>query len=255
MQHAQFGTRLDADLLAEPVPELLVGTERLGDPAGAVERDDQVMPESLVERVHVDHVEQFGDQPVVLSEGQLKFHTPGPRPGPCLGEQCRRGPDQPAGQAVQRGTTPEVECGPQQRDGRRGPSGVGRPVGLRDQVPEQQYVDVRRRYADPVTGRLGTDHRRRYAGLTEQPTQLGHDDGQLATGGRRRMPVPHRLDQPFRRHRPVRLEQEGGEHGRHPGAADPYRDAGDLDREGTQDSEPHTRLRRRARDSRTTARR
>src|SRR5205085_7206732 len=67
----ELGTRLDPELLDEQPAAGAVGGERLGLPAGAVERDHELPAELLAQRLLLDERLELGDEPLVPAELEL----------------------------------------------------------------------------------------------------------------------------------------------------------------------------------------
>ena len=68
LQRSQLRAGLDPDLLDQRPTPLAVACERVGLPPVAVERQHQLTPQLLVERLRRDRPLQVGDQLVVASE-------------------------------------------------------------------------------------------------------------------------------------------------------------------------------------------
>ena len=71
MQLAQPVAGLDAELLDERAPRLLVGLERLRLAAGAVEAEHQLAPQPLPQRVLVDQRLELADELGVSAAGEV----------------------------------------------------------------------------------------------------------------------------------------------------------------------------------------
>src|SRR5439155_7084154 len=68
---AQLGARLDSELLDEDAPRLPVGLERVRLPTGSVQRDDQLPPQPLAERMLSDEVLELVDELPIAAELEI----------------------------------------------------------------------------------------------------------------------------------------------------------------------------------------
>ena len=70
---AQERARLEAELLDEQLPSLAVDLERLRLPAGAVEREHQLRPQPLAQRMRADERLELGDELGVRADRELRL--------------------------------------------------------------------------------------------------------------------------------------------------------------------------------------
>ena len=75
LQFAQRGTRVDAELLGENRSRAGVRGDRIGLPVTAIQRDHQLAPHALTERVGSDECLELADELVVQAEGKVALHA------------------------------------------------------------------------------------------------------------------------------------------------------------------------------------
>ena len=214
--------------------------ERLGLPAGPVEREHPVPPQPFPRYPLAHQVPQLGRQLVVLPEVQAGLHE-------ALGD------GQPAflqaGQprvrvrverdVLQRHAPPQRHAPCQQLRARGGIAVAQCPLAAGREVLEDQQVQLVRGYQQPVPGGLA-DEPGRGPGQPERAAQRRHVGAQRARRGRRRGVAPHHVDQAADAHRPVGVEQQGGQHRALLGRADPHELAvSPADLERAQNPEQH----------------
>ena len=144
LQPAQLGARLERHLLGEHAPGLAVSLERVGLAAAAIEREHQLPPQPLPERVLLERRSKRGDDLAMVSERERRLELLFERVDSKRLEPPRLGAE-PGGvrEPVQRRAAPEL-----QREGNglgRG-SGIARPqctTRLCEQLLESQRVDGR----------------------------------------------------------------------------------------------------------------
>ncbi len=200
MHAAQERARLEAELLDEQLPALAIDLERLRLPTGAVEREHQLRPEPLPERMLANERLELRDEVGVSADRELRL-------GAFL-EQCEvellEARDLLLGERLvaelgERLAAPEGECLVEQL---RPPRGLVRP-GLVDEPPHPGYVQLLRLEAHEIARRPRLDHVR-----PERLPQLGDEVLQRRRGGRGRCPVPERIEEPVERDDAPGLEQE-----------------------------------------------
>ena len=144
LEAPELRSRLEAQLVGEHAPCLLERLERVRLPPAAVERQHQLAPQPLPERVVCDRRAQRRDQLPVLSERERnlellleRVHTQRLEPAR-LGVEPRR-----AGEALQGRTPPEVER--RRNRVRRGPhvAVTQRAARLRQQLLEPDGIHMR----------------------------------------------------------------------------------------------------------------
>jgi hypothetical protein len=107
VQFAELRTRVDAELFGEHRPDVVEDRERVGLPAGPVERGDQVVAQRLAQRVLGDQFTQIADHGAGLAGQQPKRHQVLERADPLLLETGRGGVEERAGHAEQGTTLPQ----------------------------------------------------------------------------------------------------------------------------------------------------
>ena len=193
----ELGARLEAELVDQQTTGSLVGTQRVGLAAPAVESEDQLSVEPLVKRVVGDQVAQGGDRLSVVSRVQ-----------PGVGETLVRGEHQfiqaasgSSGepeviQVGERRTAQESERGTEVRGSQRLIAGLRSTPAIADEPLETCRVDVVGLGHQHVPG-VAAHH----LVPTQQPSQL-RDLGLQRVGRVRRLLVaPELVDQAVRRHR------------------------------------------------------
>ena len=220
LELAQRGGRLEAELLAQDRPQRRRPAERLGGPAAAVQRDDQLVPEALAERGLRDQRLELADQLGVLAAREPGLEQVLAGVGAQLVEAHRfvAGPVE-LGELLERRPSPAVERGVELC---RPLPGIGHGPGGRAQALEPLGVDCALGHLEQVARWPSDD-----VGLgpeeLAQPRQLALQDG-----GR----VGRRLGRPTARRRAVRStrRRRAGRPGTPaPGAASAHR-SGPADR-------------------------
>ena len=69
---AELGTGVEAELLGERCPALLEHAQRVGLPARPVQREHQLAPQSLPQRMVGDEHLEIADESLVMGERQLR---------------------------------------------------------------------------------------------------------------------------------------------------------------------------------------
>ena len=82
MKVAQLMGRLDAELFDERAANFLVGLQRFRLPSRAIEREHELSPEALTQRVLPDQRLELGDNHRVATTGEIRLDArlDGPRP-------------------------------------------------------------------------------------------------------------------------------------------------------------------------------
>ena len=143
LQPAQLGPGLQAELVGEHGAAPLVGAQRVGLPAAAVGRDDELPPAPLPQRARLNHRLQLGHGLGVPAQGQ-------PRADPVLGGEvvrlsqpgCHGHRPRLAGELGQRVTMPQRQRVLQPGERGRGLAAGQVAVGLPGQRLEPQRVHL-----------------------------------------------------------------------------------------------------------------
>jgi hypothetical protein len=153
VEFLQFGSRLGAELVDEYAPRRGVGLERVRLTSRPVQGEDQLVPESLAERMFGDERLQLRHQLDVAGAHQVDVDTRLLGGDAQLVEVGRRRCDVLVGQVGEYRSAPERERAPQQRCGLLG---LGR-LGLGNQTPKPIEVELVRLDVEPVAGRAGLE--------------------------------------------------------------------------------------------------
>ena len=76
MQALQRLARIGAQLVGQGLAEILVRAQRLGQPVGPVQGEDELAPELLAQRELPGEAGQLGDQLVVPAEAEIGVDAP-----------------------------------------------------------------------------------------------------------------------------------------------------------------------------------
>ena len=107
---ARLRSNTVAKLIHQQPPALAVASERLRLPSAAVEREHQLPPRLLAQRLLLDERLQLADETLVLAELELRFDPLAERLQPQLGQPPRRRDrERLAPELVQRSSAPERE--------------------------------------------------------------------------------------------------------------------------------------------------
>jgi hypothetical protein len=203
VQPLQLGRRVDAELLGEQRLHALEGRERLCLPAGTVQSQHQVGPQSLAERVRDDQRLELCDElPAPTADERCGHVVLGRGDAQLLQTHHRRDERRCAGEVAEGRAVPQLQRPPERLRGCvRLP--VEEPVPLSNQRLETQLVDL-----------LGVDVQN--VALTAAFDPLGAQDpaemGDVALQGgprlRRRRVAPHRVDQLLDGHDLVGAQQQ-----------------------------------------------
>ena len=203
MELLELGPGIEPELLDEGLPRSLVGGERVGLAPGAVEREHQLAPEPLAQRVARDEALELRHQLGVAAGLELGADQVLRRREPQLFEpedlRLREGLERELGERI---AAPEGERVAQHRDAllRLPPRGV-----VHERL-EPVQVDLLLGGREHVARRPGDDELR-----PEQPPQRGDE---ILEGRRRRSGrglAPERVDQESRRGDLARAQEENGE--------------------------------------------
>ena len=208
-ESAEVRSRFDAELLDQYVPHPGVRRQRIGLPAGPVERGDQRDPQSFAQRVPVDESFQLADHVAAGAEVDAC--------GEVVLDQAEADLVQPHPVGVQPVAVAGVDedLAPEQRQpfagdvhgGRRvaGPPRRGRGRGQGEDV---QGVDAGLVHVQGVAAVAARDQ----VGATQRPPELGHLrlHRVLARAGGRG--APQVVDQPVGAHQPSGIERQPDEH-------------------------------------------
>jgi hypothetical protein len=211
VQPGQLRSQVDAEPLGEAVPCRAEGGQRAGDVTGPVQRQHQLGPESLAQRVLVEQAAQVGHQLGALAEPLLRLDQVLDRDEPLLVQRAQA--------PVQAGGALDVLAGgaaPQ----RQGPSEQVRGAGrlalgerrppVRREPPEGREVELVVADRQPVAGHVAVQAR--FAGaVDERPAQARGVGADVGHRGGRRFAVPDHVDQPVDRDDAARLQQQGGD--------------------------------------------
>ncbi len=208
--------RVHAQLLAEAGTHGLVGVQRAGLTSAAVEREDQLPAQSLVQGLPTDECLELADQRGVPAAGEVGLDA--------VLHDLQALRVQPAGVTAERGepveaheggSTPQPERLPQQVRGLRVPGSRQRLPTLASQHPELVDVHLRRGAAEHVAPALGDQQPPPVRPLTVPSAarfqcrpQLGDVAAQHRRCRARRPAVPAVLDQPVVRDDLVRVHRE-----------------------------------------------
>ena len=211
LQVLEPARRLDPELLDVDAPRVAVGRERLGLPAGAIERQHQLPEQPLAERMLGDEPFELGRELPVPAERELRLDPlldgldaqllePGALGG---GKGLVR-------ELGQRRAAPELERLAERR-GRGGGVTVGeRRASLREEPLEAQRVDLAGVDLEHVAGRTSRQ-RGRAPGRGERLAQLRDPHAQRSAAARRRLAAPDLLEQAVLGDDLACAEQQAGE--------------------------------------------
>ncbi len=218
VQRAQLGAGRRAQLLVQQPVDLPERVQRLGLAAGPVQRQHQLAPEPLAQRVLAGQRAQLAHQERVPAHHQLHVDALFEHAQPLLGQPRHLlAVQQLAGHVGQGGAAPQVQRLGVGGGGLHQVAGGPRPLGARGQVGEQEHVDALGGHLDLVAVGDRADDRRVAQGLP-QPHHVGL---QGAPGPGRRRALPQPLDQFVHAHGPVGAQQQRGE--QHPVLAGAHR--------------------------------
>lgn len=234
VQQLEAGTRVGAQLVGEAQPDPLVALQRLGLPPAAVEGEEELAGQPLVERVLLGAGGELGEQGGVLPAPQLRV------------VEVELGGEPFGVQRLPRAGRPR---GVQPGDGRPLPQ----PQRIPEQVRGRAVVGVVRFRGEPAEP-VEIDHvvvdvcdvpAGPVADLAAGRSQPGQVGAQRRDGPRGRVLAPDPLGERGRGDDPVRVDQQGGQHVSLPGGTEVDGAAVVAGRDRTQHPELHlTSLRR-----------
>ena len=242
MQRLQVRTRVETELLGEPLLGLVVGRERVRLSAGSVQRHHELAGELLVEGVCGHHMPQPRHDVTVLSQRERRRRRGLLGPHPKLGEPGDRGRGEVRGaQVVENVPTPEGQGVAQQR---------GRPIGFTDserlltpmdETLEDVRVEVVGVEDEAVPGRCRLE-----SVVGARGRQHPAHRGDVGTQRRRRTLgcglAPQRRDQPVATAWSVAAEEQQSQQLPSPWAAQGHRPVRGVDHlQRTQDAEARGR--------------
>ena len=147
MQEPELGTGIDAKLVGQDAPHVLVGGEGVGLPAAAVQAQHQLRVELLLQRVRRDQLAQFGHDLTVPPQVQIGVDPRDQRLQPLVFE--RRAPRGRAAaararrRAARRATTPSASRSRPAACAQA--AGLGGRMAARGEHAELADVEARRR--------------------------------------------------------------------------------------------------------------
>ncbi len=189
MQEPELGTGIDAKLVGQDAPHVLVGGEGVGLPAAAVQAQHQLRVELLLQRVSRDQLAQFRHDLTVPAQVQVRVDPRDQR----LQPQVFDGRDLAVAQQL-RGhvgeglAAPQPERLPQQAGGVRPGPGLGGGVPARGKRAELADVELGVADRDQVTRRPRLDQPG--AGRAQRRAQPLDGTVQRAPGTGRRLGPP-----------------------------------------------------------------
>nr|WP_245694209.1 hypothetical protein [Streptomyces abyssalis] len=215
MQFLDFRTGIHAEVVTQAATDLVIDVQSVSLPAGSVEGQHQQRGESLAQRELGDQTPQFGDQPTVASQVEVRLDALFQHRGPQL--------RQPVAFRVQHGTGDVPQCRAAEEAQRFVEFRPGLLcISLRERFPAPADQSLEGREVEPArpdpqnVPALGPPQNlrrrsRRPAGF-QDPPQRRDVLLQLIDRIRRRGITPHRLDQRLALHRPVHVQQEHRQH-------------------------------------------
>ncbi len=215
LQRGEIGPGVDAELVVEMAPDLMVRGERIGLPTAPVQRDHQQLPQPLPQRIALRRHAKIRRDLRVATSGQQR-----PKPlldhrRPYLVQPCRRACHPPLARKVREDrATPQRERLVKDRHRRRRIT-PGEPVPLSCETLEHHRVDIVAPGAQHVPGRLADKDRRRrtrQAFRLESTSQIRHIHVQRPRRPSRRLIPPHVVNQTLSRHHPIDLQQQQRQH-------------------------------------------
>ena len=206
----QRGRRLHAELVHPCGARRTVCLQRLGLPAGAVERQDQLPAQPLAVGMPLDQLLELGDDELGPAEREPRVDPQLDRLDPLflqpLRGRARRLVE--IHEPGERWTAPQPDRLVERVRGLAGTSACERLMRLGDQAPETLEVELARLDVQPVGAAPGHDPLG--AERLAQPVDV---DLQRADRGLRRPLAPDRVDELAARHGLVRAQQQIGEDG------------------------------------------
>ena len=203
LELAQLGARIDAQLLGERLARPLERGECICLPAGAIEREHELRPQTLPVRMLGDQLLELRNETVVIAERKLRVDPELVRRVPAFAEDCTLGFERLEREVGQRLPPPERER-------------LGQPLGsqLRRSLLEPGAT-VGHEPVEAVDVELPRADRQQIAGaprldaiateLLPQPVDV---DLQRAVSARRRFVPPDEVDRALGRYDLVRMQDQ-----------------------------------------------
>ena len=204
LEVAQLGPGLDGELRDQRLTSAPVGVERLRLAARAIEREHQLSPEALAQRLGRDEAFELADELRSAPRGELRLDAVLHRVQAQAFEPSGLGLDERLESDVAQGlAAPEPECSTEPLGGAPGIATLERVTALGRQPLEALEVQLPGRRLQHVPRRARCDRVRpeRLAQARDVPVQGGR------SGGRRPFP-PEQLDHPLAGDNTVRAEQQ-----------------------------------------------
>ncbi len=225
VQFADHASRLGAELADQPVTQPPVRRQRLGLPAGTVQREHPVLPQPLAQRVLLDQRAQLDTELGVLAEREPGLHQ-----GLGGGQPAFLRDDEPAvevgvdGDVLEGPAAPQREPPAQLVGGGQRIAVAQRLLAARHELLEREQVEIGGGYVHPVAGCVGDQPRWRGSAVELQlAAQRRHVCAQRTDRGRWRPDRPDDIHQPIRAQWTVGAQQQHGEDGAQLRRAEPDR--------------------------------
>jgi hypothetical protein len=211
VEQAKLGARIDAELVGDPAPGLLVDLQRLGLAPCAIQRAHEQGPQLLPERVVGEQPAHLGHHLGVPAAGQVRLSAQLQRLDPRLLQPVRFDRHQRRRWHIgQRPAPPEPDrLGKQVSRPLRG-TGCQRLAAVGDQRGEPVRVQLTGAEHDLVSGRPGDQHPP--AGVPDQPAQVVHVHADQVGRPGRRLVRPDLVDERIEGHRLTRAQQQRGKY-------------------------------------------
>ena len=237
---AQLRARVQTGLLGQDLAGTLVGGQRLGLPASAIEGAHQQRLRPLPQRLLGDQRLQLPHQPGMLTQGQLRRDAILQRAQAQLLKTSRVGDRERLPSDVgQRRTPPQVEPTAERDDRLPVPPGDQVRVPFGGKALKAQRVHLVRRHRHQVAGRSGHQLPAGSRRL-QRPPQPRHQRLQgVRRVGRQARLLPQQVDQPLGRHHPPRLQRQHGDQESQPPAGHLDHAALALDLQRSQQADLH----------------
>ena len=207
LERAECGRRLEAELVGEQLPRLLVRGERLGLPTRAVEGEHQLRPRPLPQRLLPHEGLEVTDEVRVATQLQFRFDTVLKRRYAQLLEARDRSVGKlRVGEVGERTAVPELERLAEPRDGLRGLARRERFPAGGGQLLELLRVDALRPDDELVAAWPGDERPLRQLAAERRDRVPDHPGSR-----RRRRRAPEIVDQGLDRHGLVRAQEQGSD--------------------------------------------
>ncbi len=210
-------TRLETQLGGKLVPNVRVGAECLGLPAGAIEREHQLATETLAQRLLCDERLELGDERLVPSKREVRVDPLLERQEPQLFEAL----DLRLGEGLVREVRQRL-ASPQRERLAQALGGLGGPA-LDVRAPAVLYVALEPPRVDLLgvdLKQVGARTRDQHPGSVQRLSQSRDLVVEAVAGRVGGLPAPELVDQPVARDDLVGVEQEKGKQAALFGAAE-----------------------------------